>query len=546
MKKVWAAIACLALCVGVCHGQFINRGQTSINGRTGPYIFTGSGVSCVNFTCTFTSSSSGITLTTTGTSGAATLTGSTLNIPVYAGGLTSFTVGNFAPLFTAALGANPTTAPALAFTISNAAQNSVLAGPVSGGAGAYSFQTAPTFSAANLTSIPACATCATSANNLGFFAATTSAQLAGVISDEIGTGKLVFATSPAFLGTVDASGATQFKLPVVAGFTSAANGELGYDSTNLNWHLWNNAVDNFVAVFPVASPPITGHCAQWLKSTNTWTLADAGAACGSGGGTPAYPLTITGGVSGGVVYANSTTQLTVSPAGTVNVLMKWGGAGAAPGSSSMTDNGTTISTPEPMTVGSSLGTTADGVHPSYMSWVGNTTNPGLTANTFGILGPTIASPTAFAWQAPSATNGSAGLVHVAANSGAISLLSVSQVSLTADVTGVLPVANGGSPVADTTITVGSGVAFSANTCSSYTGTGGTASTTTMTGLTTGMTVVHTPASDVHAVTGWSPGTGGQLYFTSWPTSNTLNDYVCNPTSSTITTGSSVTWNVSAR
>lgn len=39
-------------------------------------------------------------------------------------------------------------------------------------------------------------TLAQSTNNLGFFSATTSAQLAGVISDETGSGALVFATSP--------------------------------------------------------------------------------------------------------------------------------------------------------------------------------------------------------------------------------------------------------------------------------------------------------------------------------------------------------------
>jgi hypothetical protein len=69
-------------------------------------------------------------------------------------GLSSFTTGNLSPLFTAGLGGSPTTSPALAFTISNAAQNSVLAGPASGGAGPYSFQTAPVFSAALLTGFP--------------------------------------------------------------------------------------------------------------------------------------------------------------------------------------------------------------------------------------------------------------------------------------------------------------------------------------------------------------------------------------------------------
>lgn len=66
----------------------------------------------------------------------------------------------------------------------------------------------------------------------------------------------------------------------------------------------------------------------------------------SGGGTPAFPVTVTGGVSGGIPYFNSTTQESASAAGTVNTLMKWGGAGNPPIASSVTDNGTTVSTTE--------------------------------------------------------------------------------------------------------------------------------------------------------------------------------------------------------
>jgi hypothetical protein len=42
------------------------------------------------------------------------------------GGLTSFTVGNLSPIFTASLGSNPTTAPALTFSLTDAAAYSVL------------------------------------------------------------------------------------------------------------------------------------------------------------------------------------------------------------------------------------------------------------------------------------------------------------------------------------------------------------------------------------------------------------------------------------
>lgn len=96
----------------------------------------------------------------------------------------------------------------------------------------------------------------------------------------------------------------------------------------------------------------------------------------------------------------------------------------------------------------------------------------------------------------------------------------------------------GAVIADTTITVGT-TAIAANTCTS-------ASTATMTGVATTSTFVFTPNADVSSTVGWSPGTGGQLYFSPWPTANTLNYKVCNPTSASITPGASTTWNVSAR
>jgi hypothetical protein len=78
-------------------------------------------------------------------------------------------------------------------------------------------------------------------------------------------------------GLQDFSALAQIKLPITAGYTSAAQGECGYDSTNLNWHCWQNGADNFMGVFPVASPPTSGHMVGFLKSTNSWSLQDLGA-----------------------------------------------------------------------------------------------------------------------------------------------------------------------------------------------------------------------------------------------------------------------------
>lgn len=79
------------------------------------------------------------------------------------------------------------------------------------------------------------------ANSLAQFAATTSAQLAGVLSNETGSGLVMFGTSPALLGTPDASGATQFKLPVASSFAALADGEMGWDSAKHWPHAWGMA-----------------------------------------------------------------------------------------------------------------------------------------------------------------------------------------------------------------------------------------------------------------------------------------------------------------
>ncbi len=58
-----------------------------------------------------------------------------------------------------------------------------------------------TMTAASNVTFPTTGTLATHNDNLGAFAATTSAQLAGVLSDETGTGFAVFSASPALTGT---------------------------------------------------------------------------------------------------------------------------------------------------------------------------------------------------------------------------------------------------------------------------------------------------------------------------------------------------------
>lgn len=90
--------------------------------------------------------------------------------------------------------------------------------------------------------------------------------------------------SPTLTGVVNASGATKTKLASVAGYTSTTLGEVGYDTTNNNWHAQINGADYILV--PLASGFTSGHCGQPTLSGTVWTIQDAGGACGvSGGGT---------------------------------------------------------------------------------------------------------------------------------------------------------------------------------------------------------------------------------------------------------------------
>lgn len=145
-------------------------GVTSIGGNGGAFTCTGS-----------------VTCTGTVINGAAAGTGT----------VTSFSSGNLSPLFTTSV-ATSTTTPALTYTLSTVAQNSVFAGPASGGAGVPSFQTAPTISATNMISFPTL-----NQNTTGTAAAWTTARLLAGNSVN-GSGNVPFANKFIVQGTSDA------------------------------------------------------------------------------------------------------------------------------------------------------------------------------------------------------------------------------------------------------------------------------------------------------------------------------------------------------
>jgi len=110
------------------------------------------------------------------------------------GGGTVTSVGVTVPSILSVSGSPVTTSGTIAISLATQIANTVFAGPTTGSAAT------PTFRALVLNDLPSGV--GLTASTLAQFAATTSSQLAGVISDETGSGSLVFATSPTLVTPV--------------------------------------------------------------------------------------------------------------------------------------------------------------------------------------------------------------------------------------------------------------------------------------------------------------------------------------------------------
>ncbi len=241
-----------------------------------------------------------ITLTTTGSSGAATFNGTTLNIPNYAGGVTSVS-GT-----TNRITVSPTTGAAV---VDISATFEALLGKV--------------------------------ANPLSQFATTTSAQLAGVIIDATGTGVLVFGTSPTFT--------TNITTPMITGGTGTTSTltyktTTGVGTTGAD-HIWvggNNGAStlmrltnsgqlglgvtpNALIMFQIGSAATTG-TAMIIGNTDTggheYQMFSTGSANGAGAGAFAwydntsanyrFLIGANGGISFGNLSSTSANALTTN------------------------------------------------------------------------------------------------------------------------------------------------------------------------------------------------------------------------------------------
>jgi hypothetical protein len=109
----------------------------------------------------------------------------------------------------------------------------------------------------NGTTIPSTKTLVVTTDKLSALAATTSAELAGIISDETGSGALVFGTSPSL------SGATETNLTLAGTLTAGGSaGTSGYVlSTTGTGVQWITA--------PSGLPSQTGNTGKYLTTNGT-------------------------------------------------------------------------------------------------------------------------------------------------------------------------------------------------------------------------------------------------------------------------------------
>ncbi len=188
---------------------------------------------------------------------------------------------------------------------------------------------------------------ALTANPLSQFAATTSAQLAGVISDETGTGSLVFANSPTLvtpaLGTpssVTLTNATGLPLTTgVTGILPAANG---------------GTANGFTAF----TGPATATKTFTLPNASATILTDNAAVTVAQGGTGRTTSTTAYGLIAAGTTATGAHQ--TLPAGATTEILVGGGASALPVWTAATGSGAPVRATSPTLVTPVLGTPTSG------------------------------------------------------------------------------------------------------------------------------------------------------------------------------------------
>ena len=356
-------------------------------------------------------------------------------------------------------------------------------GPIGGTTAAAGFFTTGSFTGNLTTNVTGGGTQCLHVDNTGLVTGTTSDCGSGgstafsAITAGTNTNALVMGS----LGSLGTSGSGTITATSAAKWTSARN-------------LAGNSVDGsanvaFANKFIVQGTTDTGLSgAQFLGALGTGLLKNTTSTGVLSIGASADVIALFSGTCNSSTYLRGDGSCntpsgagTITGSGTAGLIPVFSGTTAI-GNSSIADNGSAISSSEPATFGT---LTASGAGAGTFQWPQGTALPAcptgtpncIQANTFFLQAPTGISTT-FGWTVPSATNASAGLLHLAAS--------------------------GGSPV--TSVASVSGVAIA-----DFTATGTPSSSTFLRGDNTWAT----PAG------GGGPGTGTQYDPSYWATTSTL-------------------------
>lgn len=203
--------------------------------------------------------------------------------------------------------------------------------------------------------------------------------------------------------TLDFSAGTLLKVPVVSSFTCAAEGCVGFDTgPGKTYHLFNNGVDAIAAAFPTSgfAGLNNNDCLKAVKTGTNFAIASAGAGCNTGTGITGGTAGIIPLYSGGTtINGSSTCDYAITTAATITCTAAGG-----------------ITAPLFTATSSGAGAIK----------LGNGSAPSLLANGFSFFAP-VTITTGFGWSAPTAENGSAGLLHLGAAASHVSALTISAV-----------------------------------------------------------------------------------------------------------------------
>lgn len=392
-----------------------------------------------------------------------------------------------------------------------------------------------------------------STDNLGFFGSTTSAQFAGVISNETGSaGFVVLSISPVLTGTpttptaAPLTGGTQIASQAYVDAAVTAGGGGGGANPALS-NLAVVAINTTLVSDTDNTDDLGTNAIKWRTGYfGTSVITPQVATSGTNGGIDGLEGTgasLTIAASHDLLWADSTAH-------------RWkvsNNNGAADTPALFTDK---LSVFAATTSAELAGVLSDEVGSGF--FVRNGAPSFTTSITTPVLISTAADPAdagvirlgntdVIAWEA--ATPGTDLTMQVNASnifafSAPVSATTGFQIGGAAP-SGHFPRGNGTNYV-DGTIQAGDLPASAAIVVASGTSALGTSAitsgscasivTTTATGTATTSKINFTPNADISAVTGYTPATSGSLIIYPFPTANNVNFKVCNPTSSSITPG----------